>query len=184
MTKEFVSRAGQKLQHALEKFQISVEGKTCADLGCSTGGFTDCLLQNGADRVYSVDTAYGALDWKLRNDKRVVVMERINALHVELPEQVEFISVDVGWTKQKLIIPHALELLKNGGEIVSLLKPHYEADKLWLSAGKVKEEFLPHVVAKVQSEMASLGAIVRGIVESPVVGEKGGNIEYLIWIKK
>lgn len=182
MTTTFVSRAGQKLEHALTQFKLSVAGMTCADLGCSTGGFTDCLLQRGASMVYAVDTAYGVLDWKLRNDPRVVVKERTNALHVELPETVDFIAIDVGWTKQRLIIPHALTLLKPGGNIVSLLKPHYEAEPQWLVGGKVKPEFLPQVVAKVQSDLAAVGAHVRASTSSPVIGEKGGNQEFLLWI--
>ncbi len=142
--KEFVSRAGEKLKFALEKFDIDVSGKVCADLGCSTGGFTDCLLQNGAKKVYSVDTGKNVLEWKLREDSRVVVMEKTNALHIELPEKVDFISIDVGWTPQKLIIPKALSLLKKDGDVVSLLKPHYEADKSLLK----KEKFLKNFCQK------------------------------------
>src|ERR1700692_2896638 len=97
----FVSRAGQKLDHALKTFTIDVSEKTCADLGCSTGGFTDCLLQLGAKKVYSIDTGYGVLDWKLRNDPRVIVMERTNAMHVQLPELADLISIDVAWTRQR-----------------------------------------------------------------------------------
>jgi len=96
----FASRAGQKLDHALTTFSLDIEGKICADLGCSTGGFTDCLLRRGAAKVFAVDTGYGVLDWKLRKDPRVVVMERTNAMHVDLPERVELITIDVGWTRQ------------------------------------------------------------------------------------
>src|SRR5438128_543365 len=103
----FVSRAGQKLQHALATFDIDVTGKACADLGCSTGGFTDCLLQQGAAKVYAIDTGYGVLDWKLRNDPRVIVMERTNAMHVTLPQPVEIVTIDVAWTKQRHILPSA-----------------------------------------------------------------------------
>src|SRR5689334_21883246 len=108
----FASRAGEKLQHSLTSFNISVEDRVCADFGCSTGGFTDCLLQNGAEKVYAVDTAYGELAWNLRNDKRVVVLERTNALHVNLPEKMDLITVDTGWTKQSLILPSVLNNLK------------------------------------------------------------------------
>ncbi|HTL27962.1 MAG TPA: SAM-dependent methyltransferase, partial [Tepidisphaeraceae bacterium] len=104
---DFVSRAGQKLLHALDEFKIGVTDKVCADLGCSTGGFTDCLLRRGAKKVYAVDTGYGVLDWKLRNDPRVVVIERTNAMHVELPEKVQVVSIDVAWTKQRNILPSA-----------------------------------------------------------------------------
>src|SRR5271167_690382 len=96
---QFASRAGLKLDSALNVFSISVTGKICADLGCSTGGFTDCLLQHGASRVFAIDTGYGVLDWKLRKDPRVVVMERTNAMHVTLPGPVELITIDVGWTR-------------------------------------------------------------------------------------
>src|SRR5437762_12897685 len=106
----FVSRAGQKLEHALTSFAIDVKGLTCADLGCSTGGFTDCLLQRGAAKVYAVDTGYGVLDWKLRKDARVVVMERTNAMHVMLPEPVDLVTIDVAGTRPRLILPDAARL--------------------------------------------------------------------------
>jgi len=105
----FVSRAGEKLQFALDQFSISVKDLTIADFGSSTGGFVDCLLQNGAKKVYSVDTAYGELSWTLRNDHRVVVMERTNAMHVVLPEKVDIITVDTSWTKQKNVLPNVFE---------------------------------------------------------------------------
>lgn len=181
---EFVSRGGEKLKFALEEFGIEVEGKTCADLGCSTGGFTDCLLQKGVKKVYSVDTGQNVLEWKLRKDERIVILEKTNALHVELPEKVDFISIDVGWTPQKLIIPHALDLLKDDGEIVSLLKPHYEADKSMLKKGKIPEEYLSEIVEKVKLELEELNLKVSGIIRSPILGQKGKNVEYLIWIKK
>src|SRR5438132_3276476 len=101
----FVSRAGQKLEHALNHFRIDVAACTCADLGSNTGGFVDCLLQRGAAKVYAIDTGYGALEWKLRTDPRVIVMERTNAMHAELPEKVARITIDVAWTKQKHILP-------------------------------------------------------------------------------
>src|ERR1700755_535801 len=124
---DFVSRAGQKLDHALTTFQIDVSTKTCADLGCSTGGCTDCLLQRGAVKVYAVDTGYGVLDWKLRKDPRVVVMERTNAMHLYLPGEVDLITIDVSGPRQRNILPSALSFLRNNGAIVSLIKPHYEA---------------------------------------------------------
>lgn len=184
MNNKFASRAGEKLEHALKSFKISPVGKICADFGCSTGGFTDCLLQNGAKKIYAIDTGYGLLDWNLRNNNRIVVMERTNALFVELPEKVDFISVDVSWTKQKLIIPKAMQFLKNGGEIISLLKPHYEAEKRWLTKGKLDEKFIDEVIKKVRDELAQANIIIKQIVESPIVGGKGGNKEFLILIKK
>src|SRR6185503_16056489 len=105
MSSAFVSRAGEKLEHALKAFDIDPRGKTCADFGASTGGFTDCLLQHGAVKVYAVEKGYGTIEWKLRNDPRVVVMERENAMHVELPEQVDLLTVDTSWTKLEKVIP-------------------------------------------------------------------------------
>ncbi|MEA2707659.1 MAG: rRNA (cytidine1920-2-O)/16S rRNA (cytidine1409-2-O)-methyltransferase, partial [Phycisphaerales bacterium] len=118
----FVSRAGQKLDRALAHFQLDVTGRTCADLGSNTGGFVDVLLQRGAAKVYAIDTGYGALDWKLRKDPRVVVMERTNAMHVTLPEKVDVVTIDVAWTKQKHILPPARALLAEGGFCVTLIK--------------------------------------------------------------
>ncbi len=185
MKDQFVSRAGQKLQHALTKFNINVSGKVCADFGCNAGGFTDCLLQNGAKKIYAIDTGYGALDWNLRQNPKIVVMERTNALRVELPEKVDFISIDVGWTRQRLVIPVALNFLKKKGDIISLLKPQYEAPRAWLKAGKVKDEFLPTLTEKVKEELVSQNnLIIKDAIESPVTGKSGGNIEYLMWVKK
>ncbi len=175
--REFVSRAGEKLKFALDEFDIDIKDKICADLGCSTGGFTDCLLQKGAKKVYSVDTGKGVLEWKLREDDRVVVMESENALHIKLPEKVDFISIDVGWTPQKLIIPKALDLLKDDGEIISLIKPHYEVQK-----SKVSEELTAEILKKSKLEIEELGGKILGVMESPITGKKGKNKEYLIWI--
>lgn len=177
----YASRAGEKLEKALQEFNINVEGKVCVDLGASTGGFTDCLLQHGAKKVYSVEKGYGTVDWKLRNDERVVVMERTNALEVELPELVDVAVIDIGWTRQRLVIPKALSLVKDGGVIISLLKPHYEAERRELYKGKVNEELLPQIVERVLKE---LPVKVEKIIESPIRGEKGGNIEYCMLIKK
>lgn len=176
---KYVSRAGDKLEFALKQFDIDVRGSICADLGCSTGGFTDCLLRYGAAQVYAIDTGYGVLDWKLRRDPRVVVMERQNALHVQLPQQIDFISVDVGWTKQGLILSHALSLLKPGGNLVSLLKPHYEIGKAHLTELESQE-----VAQQVVVQLTGQGINIKDMVLSPIVGEKAKNREYLLWIKK
>ncbi|MCK5285639.1 MAG: TlyA family rRNA (cytidine-2'-O)-methyltransferase [Candidatus Pacebacteria bacterium] len=181
---EFVSRGGEKLKFALEKFNINVEGKICADLGCSVGGFTDCLLQNGAKKVYSVDTGKNILEWKIKEDERVEFLGGVNALHVELPEKVDFISIDVSWTPQRLIIPKALSLLKDKGEIISLIKPHYEIDKALLKKGKVPEEFLMEVIDKIKKDFVELGLNFSEIIESPILGQKGKNKEYLVYIQK
>lgn len=171
---KFVSRAGDKLQFALVSFEVLVSDKICADFGSSTGGFVDCLLQNGAKKVYAVEVGYGTLDWKLRNDPKVSVMERTNAMHVTLPEKVDVISIDVGWTKQRMIIPNALANLKEGGVIISLIKPQYEAGR-----ARLKVEEVEQVVKVVKEEIENLGAKVLKIIESPILGEKGGNKEFL-----
>jgi 23S rRNA (cytidine1920-2'-O)/16S rRNA (cytidine1409-2'-O)-methyltransferase len=175
---QFVSRAGQKLQHALEAFAVDVRGLTCADLGCNTGGFTDCLLQNGAVKVYAIDTGYGALDWKLRKDPRVVVMERTNAMHAELPEPVDLVTIDVAWTRQRHILPAAARMLRAGGTVVSLIKPHYEADRSLLRRGVLREEELEQVLAQVKADIAAAGFDVVATTTSPVKGAKG-NVEVL-----
>ena len=178
----FVSRAGQKLEHALDTFSISPAGLVCADLGCSTGGFTDCLLQRGASKIYSVDTGYGVIDWKLRNDPRVIVMERTNAMHVQLPERVPLITIDVSWTRQRNILPHARMLLADGGRIITLIKPHYEASPKFLRKGKLPDDHLPIVQASVLEEIRSLGFMVHQFVASPIRGS-GGNAEMLAWLE-
>ncbi len=180
----FVSRAGEKLQFALSHFNISVEDTVVADFGSSTGGFVDCLLQNEARKVYAVETGYGVLDYKLRKDPRVIVMERTNAMHIELPEKVDLITIDTSWTKQKNILPNAFINLKEGGEIISLIKPHYEADPKFLRKGKLMEEKIDEVLGSVRRDIEDLGAKVKKLVESPIVGEKGKNREFLALIIK
>jgi 23S rRNA (cytidine1920-2'-O)/16S rRNA (cytidine1409-2'-O)-methyltransferase len=124
----FASRAGQKLDHALSHFGLNVAQKICADLGSNTGGFVDVLLQRGAQKVYAIDTGYGALDWKLRKDPRVAVMERTNAMHVSLPEKVSVVTIDVAWTKQRHILPSARRMIADDAFVMTLIKPHYEAE--------------------------------------------------------
>ena len=181
--KIFVSRAGEKLSYALEKFDFNVKGLTCADFGSSTGGFVDCLLQNGASKIYSIDTSYGELAWLLRNNPKVVVMERTNAMHVKLPEKVDLITIDTAWTKQILTIPNTLDNIKDGGTIISLIKPHYEAPKNYLEKGRLRDEFVEEVLEKVKNDIIAVGGKVVDIIESPIVGEKGKNREFLALIK-
>lgn len=181
---QYVSRAGEKLQFALDNFKVDVNGLTTADFGSSTGGFVDCLLQNGVAKVYSVDTSYGELAWKLRNDPRVVVMERTNAMHVTLPEKVDLITIDTGWTKQILVLENAFKNLKNDGQIISLIKPHYEAPREYLEKGRLKDEHLDEVLEKVENDITAVGGKIVDLIESPIVGEKGKNKEYLAWITK
>lgn len=181
---KFVSRAGEKLEFALESFGIDVKGKVVADFGSSTGGFVDCLLSKGSKKVYSVDTSYGELAWKLRNDNRVVVMERTNAMHVDLPEKVDLITIDTSWTKQEKVIENALNNLKDGGFIISLIKPHYEAQREQLEKGKLKDEYVDDVLEKVEADIRNREGKVIKKVESPILGEKGKNREFLFLIEK
>jgi 23S rRNA (cytidine1920-2'-O)/16S rRNA (cytidine1409-2'-O)-methyltransferase len=182
MLMNFASRAGQKLDHALATFQIDVHDKICADLGCSTGGFVDCLLSRGAKQVFAVDTAYGVLDWKLRNDPRVVVLERTNAMHVELPMKIQVITIDVSWTKQKHILPAARRLLAEDGQIVTLIKPHYEAPPALLRHGVLPETELESVLKIAQSDAESCGFTWLNVTPSPLKGH-GGNAEFLALLK-
>ena len=170
----FASRGGEKLDAALRAFGIVPAGCTCADLGCSTGGFTDCLLRHGAARVFAVDTAYGQLAWKLRQDQRVTVMERTNALHAEPPEMVELVTIDLGWTKQDRAVPAALRWLKPDGRIITLIKPHYEAGK-----PDPTDEEAAQITQRVIAGLPKHGVTVIGQIPSPIRGGKGGNIEYL-----
>lgn len=180
----YVSRAGQKLEHALTSFGISVKDLVCADFGSNTGGFVDVLLTFGARKVYSVETGHGVLGWKLRQDPRVVVLEKTNAMHVLLPEQVDFISSDTSWTTIEKIIPNALHNLKANGALVVLVKPHYESKPSMLRKGKLPETALPEVLNTVKQRIGELGLDILGEVESPLVGEKAGNKEYLLYLKR
>jgi len=174
--RQFVSRAGEKLDHALNLFELNVTGWICADFGCNTGGFTDCLLKRDAAKVYAIDTGYGALDWSLRKDPRVVVMERTNAMHVTLPERVDLVTIDVAWTKQKNILPAAKRVLKPTGIVVSLIKPHYESDAKLLVKGILPGDDVGPVVESVKQAIRSLGYEVIQTVPSPILGA-GGNAE-------
>lgn len=157
-------------------------GKVCADLGCSTGGFVDCLLRRGAAKVYAIDTGYGVLDWKLRKDSRVIVMERTNAMHVELPEAVGIVTIDVGWTRQRHILPTARRLATADGVIVSLVKPHYEADPALLRKGVLAQQAVEEVAASVRADAQACGLEWIQSVRSPVKGA-GGNTEILALLK-
>jgi 23S rRNA (cytidine1920-2'-O)/16S rRNA (cytidine1409-2'-O)-methyltransferase len=175
---QFVSRAGVKLAHALDHFGLSCTGWVCADLGSNVGGFVDCLLQHGAARVYSVDTSYGTIAWKLRRDDRVVVVERTNAMHVVLPEAVDLVTIDVGWTRQGRILPHAMTLLKPTGRIVTLIKPQYEASEDQREGGVVTATQHEAIVADVRAHIHDCGLKISGLVDSPITGH-GGNRELL-----
>lgn len=205
----YVSRGGLKLRHALNAFGLDPSGLTCADLGCSTGGFTDCLLQAGAARVHSVDTAYGQLAWTLRNDPRVVVLERANALHTLPPAPVDLVVVDIGWTPQRLAIPAALRWLRATPEarIISLIKPHYEASDRGgpreesgrtrggrgpRDRGVLPEAEAQRITDEVVAALPPLGVDVLGLTKSPILGGAGGrsksattgNTEWLVLLRR
>lgn len=197
----FVSRGGLKLAAALDAFAVDVNGQCCADLGCNVGGFTDCLLQRGAAQVISVDTGYGTLAWRLRQDKRVTVMERQNALHLD-PAKVEgfagcdLVVIDLGWTPQSLAIPAALRWLKSGdpesrARIITLIKPHYETKPSSTKGpkrGVLDEAQSQEVAMRVIEQLPSLGVSVLGHIVSPIRGgaSRGlvGNVEYLALLKR
>lgn len=178
----FVSRAGLKLDHALSAFAIDAAALTCADLGSNTGGFVDCLLQRGAARVYAIDTGYGSLDWKLRKDARVIVMERTNAMHAQLPEKAALITIDVAWTKQRHILPSARRMAAGGAAVVTLIKPHYEAEASQLRKGVLPEEAVDEIVDAVKSDIAAAGFELVASTRSPIRGSKG-NIEVLAHLR-
>ncbi len=187
--KKFVSRGGLKLDHAFEELGLSAQGLRCADFGCSTGGFTDCLLRRGASHVYAIDTGYGVLDYILRVDDRVTAVERTNALHAEPPaEPVSLISVDMSWTPQRLCVPACLRWLEEGdaGRVLTLVKPHYEAKGLGvedrLEGGVLSEADAEFVLGGVLETLPDLGVRVLGTVRSPILGgkkKKTGNVEYI-----
>lgn len=187
----FVSRAGRKLDHALEHFRLDVTGLTCADFGCNVGGFTDCLLRRGAGRVYAIDTGYGTLAWSLRSDERVRVMERTNALHADPPDEaIDLITIDLAWTPQRHAVPAALKWLDHrpgssifsaaagSGRIVTLIKPHYELTEPekseLLVEGRLDPGEAERITRRVLDAMPALGAAVIDWTRSPITGGKSG----------
>ena len=178
----FASRAGTKLDHALTTFGIDVARRICADLGSNVGGFVDCLLQRGALKVYSIDTGYGVLDWKLRNDERVIVMERTNAIHVQLSETVTLVTIDVAWTRQRVILPAARLLLDDRGDVLTLVKPHYEAEPSLLRKGVLRAEHFQNVVNHVRDDIGKAGFHIVQMIDSPIKGA-GGNAEMFAWLR-
>jgi 23S rRNA (cytidine1920-2'-O)/16S rRNA (cytidine1409-2'-O)-methyltransferase len=178
----YASRSGEKLQAALTSFAIDVTGKVCADLGSNAGGFVDCLLQAGAKLVYAIDTGYGMLDWKLRTDARVVVMERTNAMHATLPAPVDLITIDVAWTRQRHILPAAMKMLADAAMIVTLVKPHYEAERSLLRRGVLPAEHTTAVVSEVLAHIRELGLEVIATTPSPIKGA-AGNAEILALLR-
>jgi 23S rRNA (cytidine1920-2'-O)/16S rRNA (cytidine1409-2'-O)-methyltransferase len=181
----FVSRGGEKLEHALEVFGIEVAGKVAADFGASTGGFTDCLLQRGAARVYAVDVGYGQLAERLRRDPRVAIMDRVNARTLErLPESVDVVCIDVSFIGLGLVLPAARRVLRDHGDIVALVKPQFEAGRAEVGKGGVVRNRETHrrVLGAVFAAAAELGLGVIGLTASPLRGP-AGNVEFLAHLR-
>ena len=180
----YVSRGGLKLEKAMQCFPLTPKGKVCMDIGASTGGFTDCMLQNGATKVYAVDVGYGQLDWKLRSDERVVCMERTNARYLDrdqIPDELDFASIDVSFISLKLILPAVHRVLKEGGHVACLIKPQFEAGREKVGKKGVVRDPAVHkeVIEMVISYAKSISFGVRHLEFSPIKGPEG-NIEYLV----
>ena len=184
----YVSRGGLKLEKAMKSFGLTLTGMTCADIGASTGGFTDCMLQNGAVKVYAVDVGYGQLDWKLRNDPRVVCMERTNArylTHEQIPDELDFASIDVSFISLRLILPAVNGLLREGGHVACLVKPQFEAGREKVGKKGVVRDASVHreVLENFLIHAKESGFTVLDITYSPIRGPEG-NIEYLGYLEK
>ncbi|MFC1992623.1 TlyA family RNA methyltransferase [Chloroflexota bacterium] len=181
----FVSRGGIKLDYALDQFRIGVSDRVVADIGASTGGFVDCLLKRGASRVYAIDVGYGQLDYRLRRDSRVVVMERVNARYpIHLPEEVDLASIDLSFISVEKVIPSVVELVKDSGYLVVLIKPQFEARRKEVGRGGVVKD--PAVHAKVLGRFIAWaigqGFRLGGLVASPILGA-AGNKEFFVLLK-
>lgn len=184
----FVSRGGLKLQKATEIFPIDLTDKVCADIGASTGGFTDCMLQHGAKQVYAIDVGYGQLEWSLRNDARVAVMERTNARYMEpawYAQPLDFASIDVSFISLSKMLPPLHACLREGGEVVALIKPQFEAGRSEVGKNGVVRDAKVHadVCRRVLAMAMEAGYHVRGLSFSPITGPKG-NIEFLVWLER
>lgn len=184
----YVSRGGTKLEKALREFSTDVNGKVVLDVGASTGGFTDCLLAHGAREVYAVDVGYGQLDWKLRNDSRVLVLEKKNIRYLnvdDLPAPADFATIDVSFISLQIVLPQVMKLLTSQGEILALIKPQFEVGKGKVGKGGVVRSPDEHVrvIDKVTAVARALGLTVGGVTESPLLGPKG-NKEFFIHLAK
>jgi len=181
----FVSRGGIKLDYALDQFQLDVSSKVVADIGASTGGFTDCLLKRGASRVYAVDVGYGQLDYRLRCDERVVVMERINARYpIPLPETVDLVTIDLSFISVEKVISSVAQLLKDDGYLLVLLKPQFEAKRNEVGKGGVIKQPIVHakVLGRFIAWMTGRGFRLGGLVASPILGASG-NREFFVLLR-
>jgi 23S rRNA (cytidine1920-2'-O)/16S rRNA (cytidine1409-2'-O)-methyltransferase len=187
-TLKYVSRGGLKLEKAMNNFGVTLDGKVCMDVGASTGGFTDCMLQNGAVKVYSVDVGHGQLAWKLRNDERVVCMEKTNIRYVtpeDIDDRVEFASIDVSFISLTKVLPAVKELMTENGEIVCLIKPQFEAGREKVGKKGVVRELSTHieVVQMIVDYVRNNGFRTLDLSYSPIKGPEG-NIEYLLYMTK
>ncbi|NLL30424.1 MAG: TlyA family RNA methyltransferase [Clostridiales bacterium] len=184
----YVSRGGLKLEKAIKEFELALEGKVCIDIGASTGGFTDCMLQNGAKKVFAIDVGYGQFAWKLRTDERVVCMERTNIRYVTLEdtkEPADFASIDVSFISLKTIMPATLNLLKDNGEVVALIKPQFEAGRGKVGKKGVVRDINVHkeVVQNIVDFLIENNLKIINLSYSPIKGPEG-NIEYLVYFTK
>lgn len=184
----YVSRGGLKLEDAIKVFGINVKGKITMDIGASTGGFTDCLLKNGAKKVYAIDVGYGQMDWRLRNDERVILLEKTNIRYLKkeaISEDINLVTIDVSFISLLKVIPKALEFLSPQGEIIALIKPQFELEKKDVRKGGVVRDKVKRLEAidRVRKGVKTMGLNVTGIAESPIHGPKG-NIEYFIYLKR
>ncbi len=184
----YVSRGGLKLKKAVEAFELQLTSVVGMDIGASTGGFTDCMLKEGATKVYAIDVGYGQLDWKLRNDPKVVNMEKTNFRHLtkdKIPDEIDFVSIDVSFISVKLIFPVMIQFLRDGAEIICLVKPQFEAGREQVGKNGIIREKSVHiqVIENVMNYGLASGLATVGLTFSPVTGAKG-NIEYLLYLKK
>jgi 23S rRNA (cytidine1920-2'-O)/16S rRNA (cytidine1409-2'-O)-methyltransferase len=181
----FVSRGGIKLDYALDRFQLDVSSKVAADIGASTGGFTDCLLKRGAGRVYAIDVGYGQLDYRLRQDKRVVVMERVNARYpISLPEKIDLATMDLSFISVEKVLPSVAKLLKADGYLVVLLKPQFEARRSEVGKGGIVKQPPVHarVLGRFIAWMVNHGFRLGGLAASPILGAEG-NMEFFLLLR-
>lgn len=185
---QFVSRGGDKMLKAMQCFDIDPEGKTCIDIGASTGGFSDCLLQHGAEKIYAIDVGYGQLDWKLRQNPKMVVREKVNARYLEVADfdpRPSIAVIDVSFISLEKIIPKTKEILADTGEIIALIKPQFEADRNDVGKGGIIKDEAVHnkCVEKIKDFSHNIGLEINGVIDSPILGAKG-NKEFLIHLIK
>jgi 23S rRNA (cytidine1920-2'-O)/16S rRNA (cytidine1409-2'-O)-methyltransferase len=184
----YVSRGGLKLKHAIDTFGIDLKEKIAMDIGASTGGFTDCLLQHGAKKVYAIDVGYGQIDLKLRNDARVAMLEKTNIRYLDknaVPDIIDVTTIDVSFISLLKVLPKALEFLKESGEVIALIKPQFEVERKDVRKGGVvrDEAKRNEVIEKIKAAVKDMGLEVKGLAESPVRGPKG-NVEFLIYLTR